>query len=204
MGMRVVAVEPLGKQVDRIVRSVLKNGFQNQVQIFQNALSHSYDTVSVKVASQDNQGSAHVAGFARAEGLYGLDFVELVRLDDIVHEDVKVLKLDVESFEGHVMNGALSLMCNCVVEFVFMEVHGFRTRKDCSYLALVDFMTSLGYTLHHLMPAPHELGPSLRADEVTMQDVTFKKIDPTKSPIEALDPPVCKPVKGCVRSLDSV
>lgn len=197
MGKRVIAVEPLGKQVDRMMRSVERNHFGHLIRIYQNALSFTYDTVSVQVSSSDNQGSAHVVGSASGQGNYGIDFVETVRLDDIVREDVKVLKLDVESFEGHVINGALSLLCNYVVEYVFMEVAGFRSRTDCSYHKLVDFMFELGYTLHHIMPAPHIIGPSLQADSVTMQDVTFKKTDPSASPVELLDPPICRPVKSC-------
>jgi FkbM family methyltransferase len=198
MGMRVIAVEPLWKNVDRMVRSVRQNEFDSQVEIYHNALSYTYNTVSVVAASQDNQGSAHMGPPVRADGIYGVDYVESIRLDDIVHEDVKVLKLDVESFEGHVMNGALSVLCNHVIEFVFMKVHSFRSRTDCSYTALVDFMLFLGYSLHHLVPPPHVLGPSLRAEDVTMQDVIFRKIDPTKSPRDTLAPSVCAYVKGCM------
>jgi FkbM family methyltransferase len=47
--------------------------------------------------------------------------VPVVRIDDVVHEDVWLLKLDLQGFEWHALEGAAALFANHTVAHVFTE-----------------------------------------------------------------------------------
>jgi FkbM family methyltransferase len=108
MGHKVTTFEPMDYNVRCIVTTVDENGYGDRHKLYQNALGNQPGSVMLKPTNKVNRGNYQVQVSSlstpvTAEGEYGFDYVETVRLDDVVDEDVLLAKIDVEGFEHKVM-----------------------------------------------------------------------------------------------------
>lgn len=151
MGARVIAFEPMNRNMGKLASSVARNGFEHKIVMFQNAVSdESGRVVHIQETDVSNQGNGYITEREwRAEGIYGQDFVETVRLDDVVgSRDVTLMKIDVEGFEGAVLNGAPKLLCWGVVHFIVLEFSdATRRNPNCPVRELLLGLERLGYAV---------------------------------------------------------
>ena len=164
MGHRVVAFEPMNRNAAKLQSSIARNGFQRQVVLYHNAASfESSGKVSLTETHHTNQGNGQMRS-ARADvsGVYGVDYSETVTLDDAIHEDVLLLKIDVEGFESAVLDGAQRLVCEFTVRFITIEFSETTAKNQlCPVERMLNFFESLGYTISDIVPH----APTLSASE---------------------------------------
>lgn len=154
LGHKVIAFEPMNRNMAKILTSVMLNNFTNSVSLYHNAVSSkSGDVVSLQATNNRNQGNGQVqsvqpSAYTVRTGVYGQDYVETVALSDIVNEYVLLMKIDVEGMESSVIDGSKTLLCNQVVKYIVMEFSTV-TRKNskCPILKMLQTMQSLGYTV---------------------------------------------------------
>lgn len=163
MGHRVIAFEPMNRNVAKFQSSVTRNHFEDRVALYQNAVTyHSGGIVVLAETHHTNQGNGKIQGFSTQSGgrsgVYGRDFVYTVRLDEIVERDVLLMKIDVEGFEGAVLEGATRLICRRVVRFIVVEIsHDTRQNRDCPVGQMLRHFVSIGYRISDVIPGAPEL-----------------------------------------------
>ena len=77
-----------------------------------------------------------------------------MRLDDVVDEDVLLIKIDVEGFEHKVLDGARRLLCNRVVQHIEFEFTTSRIDSACPAEQLLCWFTTVGYLSIYLSIHP--------------------------------------------------
>ena len=113
LGHQVVAFEPMNRNVAKFWSSVETNHFEDKITLFQNAVvSEKGLRVALESTHHTNQGNGRIVGVG--------EWVDTVALDDLVHSDVLLLKIDVEGFEGAVLDGARALLSRRKVQFITM------------------------------------------------------------------------------------
>lgn len=123
-GLHVTTFEPLTTNANRIRSSVFRNNWVGRHRLYQNAIGAAVGTLNMAPTNANNPGNGKVidAQGHNATAVYGTDYVYAARLDSIVDTDVSVMKIDVESFEPHVIDGSKRLFCSRIVENVLFEV----------------------------------------------------------------------------------
>jgi len=184
-GRRVVTFEPLPCNAVHIARGVARNGFGHRHTLYNSAVSDAAGRVRVHPTSPANPGNGAI-------GRLGIE-VPAVTLDDVIDEDVTVLKVDVEGFELHVLAGATRLLCNRVVEFMLFEVAHLR-RDGCSRARAHAFLVKLGYEAHAATdPPPYWLLD--RNTHTQTNDIIYALKDPSRAPCKRVIAPdscLCK------------
>lgn len=171
MGHSVVSFEPMNRNLIRLSSSVARNKLQDRIFLFHNAVSYNYVNVSMRATHETNQGNGQIqAGPARvaSSAVYGDDYVSTVRLDDVLppllrsggHKRVLLMKIDVEGHETQVLNGAVDLLCNHIVEYITIELnHEMKNdQTECPTRPFFEFISELGYSIHDVSPPPPNLG----------------------------------------------
>jgi FkbM family methyltransferase len=151
LGARVLAFEPNPDCCRWLRKSVVANGLESRVSLFECALGSRAEAGSLDV-SQGTLGARIQAGEASGK----LTPISIRRLDDVVREldieRVDLLKLDVEGHEVAALEGAATTLE--IVDRVVLEYHSHQLLKDCTDLlgrhALVpagvdDLHPELGY-----------------------------------------------------------
>ncbi|XP_033748632.1 uncharacterized protein LOC117333446 [Pecten maximus] len=134
LGRRVVSVEPLIDNIQRLCSSVDAGHFSNDVTMVFNAISDTHEQVSLG-RDQDNVGGTFVlnnnpnkrnGSDVKLIGQYR-ELVQTILLNDLLSLlssdplTKVVIKLDVEGYEDHVLNGADEFFRQVDVQTVVME-----------------------------------------------------------------------------------
>ena len=145
--LRVVAFEPVPRFRAFLEYNLHLNGFVSLVQVSANAVSHTADKdVEMVFPSRGVWGTAGIGGLNIDKAITGSEsimsrviiiymkllkrynagenvkiLVPSVRLEDVIKEDVLLLKVDVEGWEWSVLNGSSGLIRGSKVENVVME-----------------------------------------------------------------------------------
>ena len=160
LGHRVVAFEPMGRNAHKFFASIVQNRFESNITLYQNAVTHqSGQVVRLKETHPTNQGNGQIRTGGVREGRYGVDYVETVRLDEVLHEDVLFMKIDVEGFEGAVLNGAMHLICCHRVQYITLEVSS-DTAASADFPVVLKRLEDLGYSISDIIRG----SPRLNAD----------------------------------------
>ena len=186
-GFRTVTFEPMRFNLERMISSIERNpGFSERMKVYNMAVSNSHGALSLKPTSATNAGNFAVQSrpHTMSEGLYGVDYVNSASLDEFLDEDVIVVKIDVETFEPFVLDGARRLLCHNIVPTVIIEfdknqrtAHGGACPPD----KMMSWMDKLGYDARDVIIGskkidlktfdPHKMPPnvwfSLRDDSTT-------------------------------------
>jgi FkbM family methyltransferase len=147
MGHRVVSLEPIDFNLRYLLTSVNKNEFADKVTIYQNAVSNAGGKLVPDVADKLNKGNIGLKE-GSARGMYGMDYVDALKLDDIVDEEVLLLRIDAGGYEFKALDGARKLICNNIVRNIVFEFQKSRLKdSDCSGLGVACWLHSLGYKI---------------------------------------------------------
>lgn len=201
----VISFEPFHDNALAMLATVQKNGWRDRVEVYMNALGNQSERVTMKPTSGEvNLSNMHVTGrrciTALGEdderGVYGVDYMDVVSLDQVfseIHPDVErihLLKVDVETAEIEVINGAMATICNVIVERIVMEVeylkpsHGLPIR--CDFDRMADALIRMGYVLRGVKGEALDAGVGL---DRLPHDVLFELglfVDKTRTPAERL------------------
>ena len=202
---RVISLEPFHDNALVMLATIEKNGWRDRAEVYMNALGYLSDRVTMAPTSGTvNLSNMHVTGRqcitalgADGErGKYGVDHMDVVSLDQVIsslHPDVKtihLLKIDVETAEIEVINGAMATLCNVVVERIVMEVeylkpaHGLPIR--CDFDKMTDALVRMGYVLRDVKGEALDAGVGL---DRLPHDVLFElglSEDEARTPAERL------------------
>jgi FkbM family methyltransferase len=154
LGHRVVAFEPMSRNANKFISSIVQNKFEQNITLYQNAVTYqSGRVVALRETHPTNQGNGKISPMAASKtGRYGVDYVETVSLDDVLHEDVLLMKIDVEGFEGAVLNGAKRLICWNIVRYIALEFSSDTIGSaDCPASPLLNRFEALGYSISDIV-----------------------------------------------------
>ena len=178
---RVIAFEPDERNYGHLLEHVGLNGFTN-VAAVNAAVSDAAGDARFFVNADNDGGHAlwDVALHPFNERSRGASTVRSVTvttldraLDALGAPAPKVVKLDVEGCETHVLRGAGRLLGGRGVPYVIAEVNRFGlARMGTSEAELRGFMTALGYETYLFQPGADRL-PRLRPDQTVVGDFVF-------------------------------
>lgn len=167
LGATVISFEPFRDNMGVLMSSVRANGWQNMSFLYMNAVSYESTRVRMRTTNAEiNLSNMKISGkdckSASAEPpmnneTYGLDYMEAVSLDQVMltrHPNVHVvdlMKIDVETFEVEVLNGAMLLLCNRIVKRIVMEVlylavSEHNPNPTCDFESMHERLAQMGYT----------------------------------------------------------
>jgi FkbM family methyltransferase len=129
-GCRVISFEPIPKIIRFLNLTVALNGFQNRVEIHQAAVSNRIGKSAASLNCYDT-------GLSGVNPGGDIDIV-MEKLDDVVHEDVLLLKIDTEGYEDVVLRGAQELLSHYRVDNIVCE-----TKKTNDVQYKVDFINRM-------------------------------------------------------------
>ena len=202
---RSISFEPFRDNALAMLATIRRNGWGDRADVYMNALGYESDRVTMAPTSGEvNLSNMHVTGRRCVaelgedgeRGDYGVDHMDVVSLDQVfseIHSDVKrihLLKVDVETAEIEVINGAMATLCNVIVERIVMEVeylkpaHGLPIR--CDFDKMRDALVRMGYVLRDVKGKALDVGLGL---DRLPHDVVFELgslVDKTRTPAERL------------------
>ena len=151
MGHRVTTFEPMDYNLLKIVSSIAANGFSDRHTLYQNAVGNAPGRVLLQPTNKINRGNFQIqpllGNSATDQGDYGVDYVDTVRLSDVVDEDVLFIKIDVEGYEHKVLDGARRLICSRVVRYIELEFTTAKGDHDCNAHQVLCWFELLGYRI---------------------------------------------------------
>ncbi|GAX85607.1 hypothetical protein CEUSTIGMA_g13022.t1 [Chlamydomonas eustigma] len=187
MGCRVIVFEPVPQFRAFLEYNVLLNGLQHLVDIVESVVSHKTGGPELKlvVPSKGIWGTAGIDGLNIDVSINSDNeeiLVKSVTLDEVVSEDVLLLKVDVEGWEWSVIKGAETLLAKYNVENVVMEYSpgvGERSQRFDDMLSTINMLIDLvkgGFRIGHIteynMFDPLE-SPLSKYEEVTNRNLKF-------------------------------
>lgn len=173
-GCRVVAFEPKKYYHPYALVTAMLSGHEERFSLHKLAAS---DKTGAKIPFNDRSVSESAE---RAKTQYMLPYVFTTRVDDIVHENVLYLKIDVEGNESAVFRGLTALLTKKTV-LVIVWKHKEAERKENVQLP-ADHLKKFGYfvsELHHggagYFVALHpQVDPVLRETILAMKELNIK------------------------------
>ncbi|WP_428388983.1 FkbM family methyltransferase [Mucisphaera sp.] len=148
---RVVALEPSGREFDRLCRHVEINGLEN-VEPLRLAVSDSEDRIGLKVADEKHAGHNTLGGFAyEATQLDRVESVGSTTIDGLVTglglSRVDLIKLDIEGAELAALRGAVMTLKRfrpaILLEFAEKSLEA----QGASSAAVWDLLAAHGYAM---------------------------------------------------------
>lgn len=183
MGCRALAFEPVPHFHAFLEYNVHVNGVAHLVDMRGNVVSHvSGSTLKMVVPSQGIWGTAGIDGLNIDRAIQGSVNKEILipsqKLDDLVKEDVLLLKVDVEGWEWSVVQGASKLFKSYDVENIIMEYspgvpeRNFRNHESKATVQMLINLVKGGYRLGHLGDATKHISGGLSSSLPPMEEVT--------------------------------
>ena len=189
MGFNVISFEPMNRNVAKFMSSVVRNGFENRITLYQNAVTYtSGDSVKMIETHATNQGNGQMNKLdALSNGIYGQGYVNTIRIDDVIDTNVLLMKIDVEGFESGVLNGAKRLMCWNIVNYITIEF-SLETRQsaECPALSMLQLVETLGYEISDIVPNAPPL--KSRDFENFPPNILFRLLNSSVAPAYRLGP----------------
>ena len=164
LGCDVFVVEPIPKYLEILRLGVALNpGFERHVKVAQNVVYPERGNYTLRVPQP--KGDAHMyLGMTYMQGSAGMikgynndvtyaHVARAIRLDDVVHTDVCLLKADVEGYEPQVLHTAQRVFAQHRVFAVQLEITRPRDLKQrCATIKMLEHLDALGYVFkqaHH-------------------------------------------------------
>mmetsp|Transcript_19815 Transcript_19815/g.35018 ORF Transcript_19815/g.35018 Transcript_19815/m.35018 type:complete len:405 (-) Transcript_19815:56-1270(-) len=202
VGARTISFEPFYENAGVLMSTIERNvGWRNQSTVYMNPLGYESSRVTMKSTNGEiNLSNMHITGSQCTSEAppttgkqYGLDYMDGVSLDQVMltnHRDiqrVQLMKVDVETFEIQVFNGAMHTLCNSIVERIVVEVEYLKPKHNlpipCDFDRLQKALVQMNYEILDLeerMTLTHMALPDFPTD------VIFRLKDMTQSPATRL------------------
>ncbi|XP_076081479.1 uncharacterized protein LOC143052357 isoform X1 [Mytilus galloprovincialis] len=154
LNKQVIAVEPLSINVKRLCKSIDANEFEDFITIVHNALSDKNEKVKLG-KDKGNVGGTFIAKDENTNKIQGSsvvgqysDEVNTAKLDDLLtipEFNLKkvIIKMDVEGWESHVLNGAERFFRKVDVQGILMEWMWHKTGTEAN--DIINFFANHGY-----------------------------------------------------------
>jgi FkbM family methyltransferase len=175
-GVRTISFEPMRFNLDRLVSSIERNrGFGRRMEVYNMAVSNSNQMVFLKPTSAEtNAGNFFIQDVPAKDivGQYGVDYVTSVTLDQIINQDVLLMKIDVETYEPFVLDGAFHLLCHNIVRHIIIEVDKNQDSAHggvCPSARMLTWMDELGYDVTDVV---------VGAPKIDVKKIEVKKLPP--------------------------
>ncbi len=150
---KVFAFEPSQENLDYLITHIQLNQVEQQVTVCPEAVSAEDGTVTF--ALQGSQSSIIATDFSPDTVMVS---VPCVRLDTILaNTRLGILKIDVEGFEEHVLQGAMELLANPMLRprHIYIEIHSYAWKTaNTTERALLDLLHHYEYTIRFLDGRP--------------------------------------------------
>ncbi|XP_046569584.1 uncharacterized protein LOC124277902 [Haliotis rubra] len=162
-GRKVVSVDPLIENVQRLCKSIQKGGFTDRMTIIFNPLGANHSLVNFK-RIPDNLGGTSVVASSTSSFTSPCDEPSdsyTITLDDILPYlpfKKAVLKMDIQEFEYYVLHGAGSFFKEIEVSVILMEWQLMKT--DISGENLVELLSSWKYSAYEPIIGGKKLDPT--------------------------------------------
>ena len=157
MGCRVIAFEPMERNVARFLASIARN--RAAITLYQNAVAHQAGRVVAlrPTHAATNYGNGQII----TSGEESTEDATTVRLDDVgITGTIDLLKIDVEGFELSVLDGARRLLCAGAIRRVVLEwSDATRANPECPAREGLRRLVAVGYTLSDIVPDAPPLSP---------------------------------------------
>ena len=207
VGATTISFEPYYENVGALMSTVERNeGWMERATVYVNTLGYESSRVTMgSTNSEINLSNMHIVGSRcvaegddvtthRREKLrYGIDYTDTGSLDQVVfahHGDVRrihLMKVDVETFEMHVLAGAARTLCETIVERIAVEVEylkpSYGLDVPCDFAAMRDTLVKIGYEIYDLKEE-RDLTRARLEDMPT--DVVFRLRNRTMAPATRL------------------
>lgn len=195
-GFRTISFEPMRFNLERILSSIERNpGFAERMTVYNMAVSNAHGQLSFKATSNTNAGNFAAQAGGGTGGTYGVDYVNSASLDEIIDDDVLLMKIDVETFEPFVLDGARNLLCNHIVRHIVLEfdkqqssAHGGACQPD----VMLSWMDRLGYELRDVIVGSPVIPVAGLDISGLPPNVWFSLKDVSAPPSQRLGVDVCK------------
>ena len=201
VGARVISFEPFFGNAGSFMSTVRKNKWQDRSTLYMNAVS--YESVRVTMKSTNdkiNLSNMHITSSncvtnetAQATGTYGIDYMDAVSLDQVMferHADIEhvdLIKIDVETHEVQVFNGAMYFLCNRRVDRIIVEVEYLKSVHGlgkCKFPDLQDRLERMGFSMFDSTMKINRTGMSF--ENFPSADAVFSQNFPNESPANRL------------------
>jgi len=163
LGHKVFAFEPVPEHVEMMKRSVILNGFQDRVHIFQNGIADYSSTVYINVHKNNKGGSTIDKVNSNVdETLSDPRFVyripiHLITFNDILpivdekypHVPIVFMKSDIEGYEPRMFRGGYKFFAQKQIPVILLEVLGKSfNRTKCDVRKYMFTFGRLGYDIY--------------------------------------------------------
>lgn len=145
-GCSVVAIEPIPPARDLLVANATRNGLQQQLEVVSDAMSDAVGELTMMIpAGETGHASAHPEPATNLQRFT----VAATTLDNLIGDrHIRLLKIDVEGHEVHVLSGAKRILGNGSVDYVMIEIVGKHLeRAGSSAASLCGLLTDSGFEL---------------------------------------------------------
>ena len=146
-GKYVESFEPAQKNADIMMETILKNGFENHIQLYRIALSGKTQDDNLYLFDGDSSRNFISRSHKNENAKYfSVERVQTFRLDDFKDKLKKpdLIKIDVEGLESEVLKGAKSFIIETYPTIV-VEIHDLTNA-----LEVANFLGELGYDMEIL------------------------------------------------------
>ena len=177
--------------------------------LYMNTLGYEANRVTMKSTNDKiNKSNMHITGdqcrlkqqhnqqtHSNDDGEYGIDYMDEVSLDQVLlltpttnYQAVTLMKIDVETYEIHVLNGAMYSLCNIIIERIVLEVEylkpSYNLSNKCSFDTMRQTLLRLGYEIFDVEEK------TVYTDNVDLKelpsDILFRLNDFSQSPATRL------------------
>ncbi|KAK6191832.1 hypothetical protein SNE40_003424 [Patella caerulea] len=158
LGHRVISVDPMSSNALRFCKSVYSGKLTSLVTIFHVALSNKRGIIKL-IRSINNSGRTFVEFVGSEVNNTKQEITPAVTLDDIlpfIPFKTVFMKIDTESHEYQVFEGALETFKELDIRYILMEwvFHGQMVYKKSSADKIIPFLTSRQYVPHTPLGTP--------------------------------------------------
>ncbi|MQX37763.1 FkbM family methyltransferase [Roseospira navarrensis] len=153
-GARVIAIEPIASTFRALTRNARLNADPDRVEV------HNIGVADRPGLLRFTCGADAMNHVARPDERGETTEVPVSTLDAVVGDRAPtVLKIDVEGFEGQVLQGARRVLESPALCAVILEANGLNAHYGQSNETLGELMAGLGFTPHGYDPRTRALGP---------------------------------------------
>jgi FkbM family methyltransferase len=209
LGAHTISFEPYHYNAMTLLSTINVNpGWGTRSSLYMNTLGYEANRVTMKSTNDKiNKSNMHITGntcrlkqqhnqrtHSNNDGEYGIDYMDEVSLDQVLllnhhnHHAVTLMKIDVETYEIHVLNGAMYSLCNIVIGRIVLEVEylkpSYNLSNKCNFDTMRQTLLHLGYELFDVEEK------TVYTDNVDLQqlpsDILFRLNDFSQSPATRL------------------